>query len=472
MAKKGTTGGPRKHRETAEDAERRQQYRSRAEKEQLWQRRTLIIIAVLVALSVVLLIAAIINQEVLEPRQAITTVNGEEIETRDYQARVRATRWLTANQIIDAYNYYVYLGLDADTINQQLSSQISSLQYPTSIGSQVLTEMEEELVLEQAAKDLGIDIDRNVVTEEVEDYMASYWGLTHPDRPTATPTTEPTPAPTRLVPPTATTIPTETPTEVPATPAPTEVDADGEPLPTNTPTVVPTETMTPTPMPTLEPAEIVATIAKEEDRFFDDGTETADVNEDVIRDMFYYDTLRVAVRDYLADDNPTEEYRVNARHILFAFDPASTGAPVPPTDEQRAAAEQRAEEAMDALRDGESFADLARELSDDTGSGANGGELGFANPDGYVDAFADATRHATLGEIVQVETEFGIHLIQVHERGYQALSATELSEAANAEYEAWLADQMANADIERHNDWIDRIPEEPTYNELMGDFTG
>lgn len=467
MAKKGTTGGPRRRRDTTEDIARRKQYKSRAEREKMWQQRTMIVIAGLIVVSVLVLIAAIINQEVIEPRQAITTVNGEKIETREFQARVRATRWLTARQIIEAYNYYTYLGLDADTINQQLGTQISSLRYHVSIGSQVLNEMEEELVLKQAAKELGIVIDRAALEEEVQDYMAGQWGLTHPDRPTATPSPSPTPSPTPLVPPTATPVPTDTPT---MTPEPVELDDEGTPLPTNTPTIEPTITMTPTPRPTLAPAEIVATIDKEADRFFDDGTDTADVDADVIRDIFFADALRVAVRDYLAQDNPTDEYQVNARHILIAWDPANIGSPVPPTDEQRATVEAQVEAVMTALQDGELFADIARELSNDTGSGAKGGELGWANPDGYVDAFADATRNAPLGAIVQVETEFGIHLIQVHERGYRPLTQTQRDQAAAAEFEEYLNNLVETADIDRREDWIDRIPEEPTYNELMEDF--
>ena len=29
---------------------------------------------------------------------------------------------------------------------------------------------------------------------------------------------------------------------------------------------------------------------------------------------------------------------------------------------------------------------------------------------------------------------------------------------------------MAAADIERRDDWLDRIPEDPTYNSLLGDI--
>ena len=42
MAKKSTVGGPKSRRTTNEDLERRKQYRSRAEREKLFQRRVMI----------------------------------------------------------------------------------------------------------------------------------------------------------------------------------------------------------------------------------------------------------------------------------------------------------------------------------------------------------------------------------------------------------------------------------------------
>lgn len=456
MAKKGTTGGPRAHRTTNEDVERRKQYISRAEKERRWQRRIMIITGVLVAFSIIVLVVGIINDQVIVPRQAITTVNGDEVSTRDYQERVKLTRWLTANQIREAY---FFLGGDINTLQQYVGQQISDLQRPLIIGSQVLDEMEEELVLAQGAEALGVEVDPSVVDREVEDYMAQRMGVTHPDRPTATPTTEPTPAPTRLVP-SATPQPTAT---VEVTPA---VDAEGNPLPTATPTIEPTAT------PEPDPADVIATIEAEQDRWLDEATDATDVDSDVARDLFYYQALREAVRDHLGQDIPTEELQVNARHMLFAFNPdAPQGTGLEPTEEEKDAALERAEAAMAALQDGEPFATLAREVSDDTGSAANGGELGWASPDTYVEAFKEAVLNGTIGDILgPIETEFGYHIIQVNGREVRALSSSELLTRQNEAFQTWLDGLKAEADIERHDDWLDRIPEEPTFNDLLGDI--
>jgi len=78
------------------------------------------------------------------------------------------------------------------------------------------------------------------------------------------------------------------------------------------------------------------------------------------------------------------------------------------------------EEAADVqarLGAGEEFAALATELSIDTGSSANGGDLGCAAPSGFVGPFAEATINAEIGVVTDpVETEFGYHLILVTDR--------------------------------------------------------
>ena len=65
---------------------------------------------------------------------------------------------------------------------------------------------------------------------------------------------------------------------------------------------------------------------------------------------------------------------------------------------------------------GASFAERARELSDDPGSAAQGGDLGPAAKGVYVPAFEAALWALEPGELSQpVETEFGVHLVQLLE---------------------------------------------------------
>ncbi len=109
------------------------------------------------------------------------------------------------------------------------------------------------------------------------------------------------------------------------------------------------------------------------------------------------------------DANPerfrsTEERR--ARHILIAVD----------NDTSEDAALKLADEIRGRLEKGEDFAALARKYSDDPGSAAVGGELGWAGKGTYVGPFEAILFAENLGETSQpVKTQFGYHIIQLEE---------------------------------------------------------
>jgi parvulin-like peptidyl-prolyl isomerase len=63
------------------------------------------------------------------------------------------------------------------------------------------------------------------------------------------------------------------------------------------------------------------------------------------------------------------------------------------------------------------FAEIAKAKSKDTGSGANGGDLGCAAPSGYVEQFKQATLTQKVGVIGDpVQTQYGYHIIRVDRR--------------------------------------------------------
>jgi peptidyl-prolyl cis-trans isomerase C len=69
---------------------------------------------------------------------------------------------------------------------------------------------------------------------------------------------------------------------------------------------------------------------------------------------------------------------------------------------------------IERLRKGESFVNLAKELSIDKGSGKRGGELGFFGRGMMVRPFEEAAFKLQKGEMTQepVKTEFGYHIIK------------------------------------------------------------
>lgn len=143
----------------------------------------------------------------------------------------------------------------------------------------------------------------------------------------------------------------------------------------------------------------------------------------------------------LEEDRPSEEVR--ARHILLTVAPGSTEA-------QRDSVRQAASELRDRAMAGESFAALASEYSQDQGSAANGGDLGFFPRGTMVPPFEEAAFALQPGQISDlVLTDFGYHIIRLEER-----RAPEFDEIA-AEYRAQLqgertvaAESIYLADIE------------------------
>lgn len=99
--------------------------------------------------------------------------------------------------------------------------------------------------------------------------------------------------------------------------------------------------------------------------------------------------------------------QAKVRHILIQ------------TNELRDAA--RSKELIDQLyqrlQAGEDFAELAREFSDDPGSAASGGDLGWVSPGDMVPAFDKTMAAAQPGQLSQpFESRFGWHILQVQER--------------------------------------------------------
>ena len=72
---------------------------------------------------------------------------------------------------------------------------------------------------------------------------------------------------------------------------------------------------------------------------------------------------------------------------------------------------------------GEDFADLAKEFSEDPGSGLKGGELGWSTPGMFVPEFEETMGTIAVGEIsLPFSSQFGWHILQVTERRKQDFS--------------------------------------------------
>jgi len=115
------------------------------------------------------------------------------------------------------------------------------------------------------------------------------------------------------------------------------------------------------------------------------------------------------VSDYYQDNilNYTQAEQRRVSHILIGFTEGD--------DESEAAAKVQVESALARLSQGEEFAELAKELSSDTFSGENGGDLDFIEPGVMGDTFDEAAFALnSVGEVTEpVKTSFGYHLIKL-----------------------------------------------------------
>ena len=80
--------------------------------------------------------------------------------------------------------------------------------------------------------------------------------------------------------------------------------------------------------------------------------------------------------------------------------------------------ESEAKDLIAKIKGGAKFEDLAKTASKDPGSGAKGGDLGWAPASAYVGEFGDALKKLGKGEMTQVpvKTDFGYHIIRMDDK--------------------------------------------------------
>lgn len=108
------------------------------------------------------------------------------------------------------------------------------------------------------------------------------------------------------------------------------------------------------------------------------------------------------------DSLPKMKASVDISHILMQ---------VTPSENSIREAYQKIQEIQNKLKEGQDFATLARQYSEDPGSAANGGVLGFVSRGTLVKEFEEAAFALNEGQISDiVQTQFGFHIIQLIER--------------------------------------------------------
>lgn len=109
----------------------------------------------------------------------------------------------------------------------------------------------------------------------------------------------------------------------------------------------------------------------------------------------------------------SEFQQTKLRHILVGDNETPNG-PNPRTKE---AALAKANDVEARLKKGDTFAAVAKEVSDDPGSKDKGGELGQISPGQTVPEFESAVAKLPVGQVSEpIHTRFGYHIVEVESR--------------------------------------------------------
>jgi len=440
---------------------------ARLERERRQTRLILISFIGILVVSIGLLLYGYLDINYFQLQKPVAKVGDVQITTREWQTRVKIQR----NALLATYQqYYQFgqmLGMDVTTQLQQIQTQLDDTQ---GMGQNVLNAMvDEELIRQESAK-RGITVSADEVEGAVR-AAESYYPNGSPT-PSVTPTevTLPTTSADVLKYVTATSEFTATPegtatlestatpeTALTGTVAP-ETTGTVEVPPSTTPTLEPSATPTPTEIatetpsgsPTPEPTATPYTLEGFQKQYKDKLGQFSKygLNEKQYRKIYETNLLRDQLYKEITADVPHTQEQVWARHILVAD-------------------EATAQAIILRLKNGEDFGKLASELSTDTGSGAQGGDLGWFGKGAMVAPFEEAAFKLKVGEISDpVQSDYGYHIIQVIAREDRPLNATEYQQATDQAFQDFLDSLHDEYGVETYDIWKDRVPSDPSFESL------
>uniref|UniRef100_A0A7C1FQP1 PpiC domain-containing protein n=1 Tax=Caldilinea aerophila TaxID=133453 RepID=A0A7C1FQP1_9CHLR len=414
-------------------------------------------VGVALGAALLFILIGVLYQFLILPRQQVARVGDVSITAEQFWKRVKYEQSQLQNQLIR------YQQLEQQFGNQGFfAAQISQLQgtlgSPFALGQQALNAMLEDVIIQQEAAKRGIVVTDEEVEAALREEIANSLGLLTEPQATAT-------AQAQI---------DATATATAWTPTPTAtVDANNPVTATTTP--IPTLPVPPT------PAIITETLYAETlDTFQKSLQQVAGFTLDEYRQLIRVRLLREKLQEVIADERvATTEEAVHARHILLRIrEPAPTPTPLPegvtptptpegmptptPTPEPRNEEQTLAlaNELRQRLLNGEDFAALAAEYSDDPGSAAQGGDLGWFGRGRMVAPFEEAAFSLAVDEISEpIKTDFGYHIIQVLERdAAHPKDENQLAQERAQAFQSWLNEQLARDDIQRPSNLVSLLP--------------
>ena len=358
------------------------------------QRRMVLGGAIAVASVIVaLLVFGFYQEYMVKPAEPVATVGGVPIRTDSYQKMVRYYRSNLNNQLAALQDQLARLDPNDQSTEfivgyyqqqiEQLQSQLGDVE---ALGQQVLDDLIDDESIRQEATRRGMA----VTSEEVQLEIETQFGYER---------NPPTPTPTPII--------------------------------TATQAITPTPTATPLTLDRFQ--EMYATTLEALD-------ERAGFSETDFRDIFEAMLYREKLQEAMGEEVPTIADQVHARQVqveneekaqaimtLLDEGVAETSALdaihalMAETEEVKTEEEIRAEKdpqelATQLTESEDPFALLAQNFSKDTSNKDTGGDLGWFSRGQMVTEFEEVAFNTPTGEITgPVETQFGWHIVSVHE---------------------------------------------------------
>jgi parvulin-like peptidyl-prolyl isomerase len=390
---------------------------ARAEKDRRFRIALIITSATIAVLVVGLVGYGLLRTRLIEPTQPVAVVNGQEISTADFQSRVRFAQLNLLNQIQSYEQVLQFLGADdplAASYQQQLDNAITQLNTPLALGSQVISQMIEDLLIEEEATRRGL----HVSEEDIDLEIAAAFGYF----PLGTPTPQATA--TQFIT-TAESATTQTPAVISTITDPTPVVSQGTP------------TALPSPTPYTEEA-FRANLQR-----YLDSLVLFEIDEAALRAQARAQLYLELLQNEFEDTVPQIQEQISARHILVET-------------------EDEAIEILLLLEGGEEWESLAAEFSIDESNKDDGGNLGWFPRGVMVDSFEESAFAAEVGMVTgPIETAFGWHLIEVLDRAERELETPIFQQTVFREFQDWLQARREESEISLPDYWVTRIPDLP-----------
>jgi peptidyl-prolyl cis-trans isomerase D len=403
------------------------------------QIRLITIISILVIVIVVGVLGyGYFDQQVLQGRRAIITVNSEKISVNDFRSFTKYYRYTLIKQAENIINLAQMFGPE---MTQSFTSQLNQITEnldPFRAGQIAIDQIIDTTLIRQEAQKRGITVSQ----EEIDQFTQEIFGYFPDGTPTPTATIELLPTSTlselqlTMLPPTTTATQVLTPT------------LESEPAASPTPDFTPTANQVLTPTATAT-AYTFDAFQENYDSTIKSFAEDFEIPEATFRNILESQIYQEKLSQEILGDLSCTQEQVWAQHILVED-------------------EELAKDIKQRLGEGEDWALMAVTYSIDESNKNQSGDLGWFSRGQMVQAFETIAFSLEPGKTSgPVQTDFGWHLIRVLGHEERPLTSTACLEYKATKFSSWLKGIRDDSEIDIREDWQTSVPLLPALSEEL-----